>query len=685
MPNQLAQETSPYLRQHADNPVDWYPWGEEALQKARAENKPILLSIGYAACHWCHVMAHESFEDPATAVFMNRHFVNIKVDREERPDLDAIYMQAVVALTGQGGWPMTVFLTPEGRPFYGGTYFPPAPRYGMPSFIQLMQSIATAWETKRDDILQSAGEITNHLQRTAVLTGQADVLTPGMFGKATAALAQTFDHERGGFGGAPKFPPSMTLEYLLQSFVLHKDSRALHMAETTLKQMAYGGMYDQIGGGFARYSTDVNWLVPHFEKMLYDNALLARAYLHAYQVTQEPLYRRIVEETLDFVGRELRHEDGGFYSSYDADSEGEEGKFYVWSAAEIDEHLGEDAALFKLRYGVTERGNWEESNILNIQKELDEVAWAVKMSEAKVAERLAVARQKLYDVRSQRVWPGLDDKVLTAWNGLMLAAFAEAGRVLERPDYTATAVHNAHFLYQTMRTANGRLLRTWKAGGAGDSARYNGYLEDYAYLADGLLALYQTTFDEQWFTWAHELAEQMLTHFHDAENGGFYDTSDDHEALIHRPKDLQDNAVPSANAMAAHVLLRLSLYTGEMRYWDVAETAVSALYGAMVQYPNAFAHWLGAAVFITSQPQEVAIIGDPGLPDTKALINTTFAAFRPNLVVAAGGSTSRVPLLADRKRLNDKATAYVCRRFVCQQPVNSPEALAEQLTVAALS
>ncbi len=677
MPNQLAQETSPYLRQHADNPVEWYPWSEEALQKSRAENKPILLSIGYAACHWCHVMAHESFEDPATAVFMNNHFVNIKVDREERPDLDAIYMQAVVALTGQGGWPMTVFLTPEGRPFYGGTYFPPAPRYGMPSFIQLMQSIATAWETKQADIVQSAEEITDHLQRTAVLTGQADVLTPGMFGKATAALAQTFDHERGGFGGAPKFPPSMTLDYLLQSWVLHKDGRALQMAETTLKMMAYGGMYDQLGGGFARYSTDVNWLVPHFEKMLYDNALLARAYLHAYQVTQEPLYRRIVEETLDFVVRELRHEDGGFYSSYDADSEGEEGKFYVWSAAEIDEHLGEDAELFKLRYGVTERGNWEESNILNIQKELEEVAWATKMSEAKAAERLAAARQKLYDIRAQRVWPGLDDKVLTAWNGLMLAAFAEAGRVLDRPDYTATAVHNAHFLYQTMRTANGRLLRTWKAGSG--AAKYNGYLEDYAYLADGLLALYQTTFDEQWFTWAHELADMMLSHFYDAENGGFYDTSDDHEVLIHRPKDLQDNAVPSANAMAAHVLLRLSLYTGDSSYWDVAETAVSSLYGAMVQHPNAFAHWLGAAVFITSEPQEVAIIGEPGLPDAKALIDTTFAAFRPNLVVASGAGASRVPLLADRKRLDDQATAYVCRRFVCQQPVNTPEALAEQL------
>ena len=511
---------------------------EEALQKARNENKPILLSIGYAACHWCHVMAHESFEDPATAEYMNRHFINIKVDREERPDLDAIYMQAVVAMTGQGGWPMTVFLTPEGRPFYGGTYFPPAPRYGMPSFIQLMQGIVNAWENKRDDVEQSAGDITKHLQRTAVLTGQEDVLGLGMFAKATAALAAQFDQERGGFGGAPKFPPSMTLEYLLQSYVLHRDSNALQMAEMTLKQMAYGGMYDQLGGGFARYSTDVNWLVPHFEKMLYDNALLARAYLHAYQVTKKPLYRRIVEETLDFVIRELRNEAGGFYSSYDADSEGEEGKFYTWSAAEIDQLLGEDAALFKQYYGVTAQGNWEGSNILNIQTELADLAAAMKMSEEEAQQKIAAAKQKLYDVRAQRTWPGLDDKVLTAWNGLMLAVFAEAGRILNRPDYTETAVQNATFLYNNMRVNDNRLLRTWKSGA---EAKYNGYLEDYAYLADGLLALYQTTFAEQWFTWAQQLAETMLTHFQDAEHGGFFDTSDDHEQLIHRPKDLQDN------------------------------------------------------------------------------------------------------------------------------------------------
>ena len=682
MPNKLAQENSPYLLQHVDNPVEWYPWGEEALQKARDEAKPILLSIGYAACHWCHVMAHESFENDATAEYMNRHFVNIKVDREERPDLDAIYMQAVVAMTGQGGWPMTVFLTPDGRPFYGGTYFPPAPRYGMPSFIQLMQGIVNAWQTKQDDIEQSAGDITGHLQRTAVLTGQEDMLEVSMFGKATGALATTFDHERGGFGGAPKFPPSMTIEYLLQSFVLHKDGRTLHMAETTLKKMAYGGLYDQLGGGFARYSTDVDWLVPHFEKMLYDNALLARVYLHAYQVTQEPLYRRIVEETLDFIIRELRHEDGGFYSSYDADSEGEEGKFYTWSAAEIDEHLGDDAEMFKLYYDVTPKGNWEGSNILNMKKEPEEVAWATKIPEHKLGDRLAAAKQKLYDIRAKRIWPGLDDKVLTAWNGLMLAAFAEAGRVLNRPDYTETAVLNAQFLYDNLRTDDDRLLRTWKAG---NKAKYNGYLEDYAYLADGLLALYQTTFDERWFHWAQTLADKMLTHFKDAEHGGFYDTSDDHERLIHRPKDLQDNAVPSANAMAAQVLLKLSLYTGNSTYWEVAETAVSSLYGAMVQHPNAFAHWLGTAVFITGNPQEVAIFGDPGFPDTEALIATTFNGFRPNLVVAAGDGSSTVPLLADRRKLDNKATAYVCRRFVCQQPVITPEDLAKQLGAGALS
>lgn len=677
MPNKLQSESSPYLLQHVDNPVDWYPWGDEALQRAKAEDKPVLLSIGYAACHWCHVMAHESFEDEETAVYMNEHFINIKVDREERPDLDGIYMQSVVAMTGQGGWPMTVFLTPDGRPFYGGTYYPPTRRYGMPSFMELMGGIVNAWETKRDEVEKQAGNISEHIQRIVPLTSQNNILEKSMFARAVQSLASNFDNRRGGFGGAPKFPPSMTLEFLLRQYVQNGDEAALQMAEFTLAKMAHGGIYDQLGGGFARYATDENWLVPHFEKMLYDNALLARVYLHAYQITGKPLYRRVVEETLDFVVRELQHEDGGFYSSYDADSEGEEGKFYVWTAEEIKEILGDDAPLFMTYYDVRELGNWEGHTILNIPRDPAEVAQVAGLELAELETKMAAARQMLFDVRKERIWPGLDDKVLTAWNGIMLAAFAEAGRVLKRPDYTETAVRNAQFLQDTM-WQNGRLLRTWKAGSA---AKYNGYLEDYAYLADGLLALYQNVFDERWFVWARELADVILTHFHDAQDGGFFDTSDDHEALLYRPKDVQDNATPSGNALAVGVLLRLSLYTGEGRYWDVAETAVSGLYGPMVQHPSAFAQWLCAASFILGEPQEVAIVGDYAEPNAEALLATTFAQYRPNLVVAmGGGDDTAVPLLQERKWLNDKATAYVCRRFVCQQPVNEPEALAAQLT-----
>jgi uncharacterized protein YyaL (SSP411 family) len=676
VPNQLAHENSPYLLQHADNPVDWYPWNEEALTRARAEDKPILLSIGYAACHWCHVMAHESFEDPATGAFMNDHFINIKVDREERPDLDAIYMQAVVAMTGQGGWPMTVFLTPEGKPFYGGTYYPPVPRFGMPSFRQLLAGIVEAWRNKREDVEKSAADISGHLGRTAVLAGDEQILEKPMFARAAQMLDGQFDRTWGGFGRAPKFPPSMTIEFLLRHYLETADEQALQMATLTLDKMAYGGMYDQVGGGFARYSTDERWLVPHFEKMLYDNALLARAYLHAYQVTGRDLYKQVVTETLDFVIRELRHEDGGFYSSYDADSEGEEGKFYVWSEKEIDRLLGDGAMLFKAYYGVTKQGNWEESNILNVHREPAEIAAAFEMTPEEMAERLTTARETLYAARSLRVWPGLDDKVLTSWNGLMLAAFAEAGRVLGRADYTAVAEANAAFLQQTMTTENGRLLRTWKAGGA---AKYNGYLEDYAYLADGLLALYQTTFSPRWFHWAYQLTEMMLTHFLDIEHGGFFDTSDDHEALLHRPKEVQDNATPSANAMAAGVLLRMSLYTGDGRFWDIAAEMVRAMYGPMLQYPQAFGHWLGAAQFILGEPQELAIAGDPDAADTQALLEVANDAYRPYLLTAVGEGETVVPLLAERGRRDGRATAYLCRRFVCQKPVTQLEALRKQL------
>ncbi len=678
MPNQLIYETSPYLLQHAENPVNWYPWGEEALQLARTQGKPILLSIGYAACHWCHVMAHESFEDPVTAELMNRHFINIKVDREERPDLDSIYMTAVVAMTGQGGWPMTVALTPEGQPFFGGTYFPPTPRYGMPSFRQVLQSLANAWQTQRREIEESAANISQHLSRSIPLAAPNGDLSPALFRRALDAIHRSFDPHLGGFGKAPKFPPSMTLEFLLWMYVRDGDELALHMAELTLQKMAYGGMYDQLGGGFARYSTDNEWLVPHFEKMLYDNALLARVYLHAYQVTGKPLYRRIVEETLDFVQREMRHQEGGFYSSYDADSEGEEGKFYVWSAAEIRQLLGAEAELFMRFYDVSERGNWEGHNILNIKHEPEKVAEWLKLDLSDMAARLEAARQTLLAARVQRVWPGLDDKVLTAWNGLMLASFAEAGRVLARPDYTAVAVQNATFLYNTMRRENGRLYRTWKAGHA---ARYNAYLEDYAYLADGLLTLYQATFDTRWFAWAQELAEMMLAHFADEAHGGFYDTSADHEALLHRPKDIQDNATPSANAMAARVLLYLSLYTGNGRYWDIAANATASLTEAMSRYPTGFAHWLGNAAFMLSEPQEVAIAGQHGAADTETLRQAVFAAYRPNLVVAIGTEADGevVPLLRQRPLLAGKATAYVCRQFVCQQPTTDAAELTRQL------
>ena len=676
MTNRLATETSPYLRQHADNPVDWYPWSEEALQRARAEDKPILLSIGYAACHWCHVMAHESFEDPATAELMNRYYVNIKVDREERPDLDSIYMGAVQAMTGQGGWPMTVFLTPDGRPFFGGTYYPPVPRHGMPAFPQLLVALAQAWADKRDEIERSAGEITTHLSRIALAGSDGEgVLTADLFDQALNGLLRTYDSKLGGFGRAPKFPPSMTLEFLLRMAAQRDDAMALRMAEHTLEMMARGGIYDQLGGGFARYSTDDRWLAPHFEKMLYDNALLARVYLHAWQLTGNPLYRRIVEETLDFVVREMRHAEGGFYSSYDADSEGEEGKFYVWSAEEIRAALGPESTLFMAYYDISDAGNWEGHNILNVLRDPAEIAVALGLDTAVMEQRLAVARQTLYDIRAGRGWPGLDDKVLIAWNGLMLAAFAEAGRALGRSDYTDIATQNAEFLYTNLRQVDGRLLRSW---GDGAGARYNAYLEDYAFLADGLLALYQTTFEPRWFLWARELAEWMLTHFQDPA-GGFFDTSDDHEALLHRPKDTQDNATPSGNSMAAGVLLALSLYTGEGRYWDMAESMVAALAEPMMRYPGAFSHWLCTAALIMAEPREVAIVGDPDAADTRELLDVLRSHYRPALVAAVGPADDVVPLLADRPQLDGRATAYVCRRFVCLNPVTQPEALAEQL------
>jgi len=607
---------------------------------------------------------------------MNAHFINIKVDREERPDLDSIYMSAVTAMTGHGGWPMTVFLTAEGRPFYSGTYFPKEPRYGMPSFRQILTSVADAWTNQYDKVQEGAAQITEHVQQTAAVSARVDVLDTEILTGAVSDLKQRFDRTWGGFGQAPKFPQPMGIEFLLREHQRSGSEEALAMAEFTLLRMAQGGMYDQIGGGFARYSVDDQWLVPHFEKMLYDNAQLARVYLHAWQLTGDAFYRRVAEETLDYVCLEMRHSDGGFYSSLDADSEGVEGKFYVWSADEVREILGEDAAIFMAMYDVTDGGNWEGDNILRLSIRSSEIIAEFGIDEKEFDSRIAAARRKLYEVRSKRIWPGLDDKVLTAWNGLMLAAFAEAAQVLGRADYRDVAISNAEFLYATMRAEDGRLLRTWKAG---SQAKYNGYLEDYAFLAEGLLALYQTTFDGRWYRWARALADAMLVHFADGDNPGFYDTRDDHEQLIHRPKDLQDNAIPSGNAMAAHVLLKLSLLSGEPRYWDTAEQAIRSVGALMAQYPSGFGEWLNGASLIMGDSREIALIGTE--EQIAPLLSVVRSGYRPLQVVAAGtgADNETIPLLANRPQVNESGTAYVCQRFVCDTPVTDPQLLASKL------
>jgi uncharacterized protein len=667
MTNRLANETSPYLLQHADNPVDWYPWGEEALQKAQAEEKPIFLSIGYSACHWCHVMAHESFEDERTAAILNEHFVNVKVDREERPDLDRIYMSAVQALTGRGGWPMSVFLTPDGQPFFGGTYFPPTPRYGMPSFAQVLSSIVDAWQNRRGELVEGGEKLVTAIEQQ--MAPSAGVKGKGVpretVESAFQSIRQGFDRVHGGWGGAPKFPQPMTLEFLLRYHHTTEDPQALEMVTQTLEAMARGGMYDQIGGGFHRYSVDDHWLVPHFEKMLYDNAQLARVYLHAWRVTDESFFRTITEEILDYVVREMTDPAGGFYSTQDADSEGEEGKFFVWTPSEIRDVLGDEADRFIEAYGVTERGNFEGKNILELKGSLEE------------RETLAEARRKLFEVRERRVHPGLDDKVLTSWNGLMLAAFAEAARALRRDDYREIAERNAEFLLNELMTADGRLYHTWKAG----EARINGYLEDYAYLIDGWLELYQSTFDPGCYVAARELADVMIEHFQAPV--GFYDTSDDHEELIVRPRELQDNAVPSGNGMAALALQRLAGLAVEPRYLELARAMLKPMQEMLARYPLGFAQWLSALDYMLSHPREIAIVGDPGAADTQALLDVCFeGGYRPHQILALGGSETEpavVPLLQGRNQIDGQATAYVCVDFTCRAPLTEPEALCKNL------
>jgi len=673
MPNRLVNETSPYLLQHAHNPVDWFPWGTEALQKAKTEDKPIFLSIGYAACHWCHVMAHESFENGETAALLNESFVAIKVDREERPDLDSIYMGAVVAMTGQGGWPMSVFLTPDGKPFYAGTYFPNVRRYGMPAFNDVLRAVADAWKTRREELITGADHLIEVLQRDDLPSGGTplDIHTLDL---AVQVVEEGFDHTNGGWGTAPKFPQPMLLEFLLRSYLRTGDQTVLRMVTITLDHMGRGGIYDQLGGGFHRYSTDAIWLVPHFEKMLYDNAQLARVYLHAWQITQDNFYRRIAEQTLDYVAREMTHPAGGFFSTQDADSEGEEGKFFIWTPQEIQAILAADAQLFMDAYGVTPTGNFEGYTILHMARSVDDLADMHMLSIAETQTRLHKARRKLFAAREQRVKPARDEKVLAAWNGLMLATFAEAARVLGRDDYRVMAERNAAFVLGALRDANGQLYRSWKDG----KPHLNGYLEDYAHLAEGLLTLYETTFNEDWFIAASELADAMLEHFGDPA-GGFFDTGDDHEALVIRPKEVQDNATPSGNAMAVTVLLKLAAFTGHRQYADAADAALRRMQQVLPAAPTAFAQWLCALDFAVGRAKEIAIIGEGA--DAQRLLAVIRQQYRPNQVVAVApdGHASGVPLLHGRAQVNRQATAYVCQNFVCRLPVTDANALAQQL------
>jgi hypothetical protein len=666
MPNRLAQESSPYLLQHSENPVDWYPWGEEALARAGAEDRPILLSVGYSACHWCHVMERESFEDAETAAYMNEHFVNVKVDREERPDVDALYMESVQAFSGQGGWPMTVFCDPEGVPFYGGTYFPPEEGRGMPSFRMVMEAVLEAYRGKREEIRERAPETRARLGAVGRIEPAA-APEAGLLDEAVGRLRDGADMERGGFGGAPKFPPAAALELLLARGV--ED-----VVERTLDAMMAGGIYDQLGGGFARYSVDAEWLVPHFEKMLYDNALLARAYLHGWQALGHERYRRVCEETLDWALREMRGPEGGFFSALDADSEGEEGRFYVWTPDQVRAALStakadadnrielsprqvEDSMRY---YGVDEGGNFEGGrSVLHLP------AGAA----APAPEGVETARRALLEARGRRVRPGLDDKRIASWNALMIAALADAGAVLERPDYLEAAARCAEFVLGDMCDARGRLLRTYRDG----EARLNGYLEDSAFMLEALLTLYESSFEQRWFELAAKLAESMVARFGDAERGGFFSTSDDHEELIARRKEIGDHPIPSGNSAAAMGLLRLAALSGERGLEEEAEGVLRLFAGPAGRHPDGFAHLLRALDFHLSPTKEVALVGAP-LAD---LAREVRSGYRPHLVLAAGPEGAAVPaLLRDRPAVDGKPTAYVCERFACQAPVTGREELA---------
>jgi hypothetical protein len=730
--NHLVHETSPYLLQHVHNPVDWYPWGSEALERSRRQDKPIFLSIGYSACHWCHVMEHESFEDPETAALMNEHFVNIKVDREERPDLDHIYMASVQMMTRHGGWPMSVFLTPDLEPFYGGTYFPPEPRHGLPSFKQILAGVADAWRNRRDEITRSAGGITGALQQMnqlASVPGSAPSLE--LIDRAVRALERDFDPGYGGFGSAPKFPHPMDIKVCLRHWKRTGSEQSLEMATRTLDHMARGGIYDQLGGGFHRYSTDERWLVPHFEKMLYDNALLAQTYLEAFQATRNTEYESTVRETLDYVLREMTAPDGGFYSTQDADSEGVEGKYFVWSHDEVQLVLGPDAAkVFTYVYDVTPEGNWEHANILNRPKTLDQCARLLGIETAELRQSLAEWRRQLFAVRARRTPPGRDDKILVAWNGLMIDAMARAYQILGAETYLQASCRAADFILDSLWTpidpaatvrqaaasstdATGesgknresrienRLRHSYKDG----RARFNAYLDDYAAFIDSLVTLYESTFEPRWLVAAVELAEVMVEQFWDEAGSSFFFTPREHEPLITRVRDLHDSATPSGNSLAVMALLRLGRLTARNDFVEKAERTLQSFAGVMSQSPRAAGQMLIAVDFLLRQPMEIVIAppaGDIATDETASVLRVIREAFLPNKVVTAtpamtsrrAGRTPRdadrhaatgdlerlIPLVREKTAVGSRVAVYICQNYACQAPVSGVEALREELS-----
>jgi uncharacterized protein len=667
MSNRLANETSPYLLQHAHNPVDWYPWGSEAFERARRENRPILLSVGYSACHWCHVMERESFEDAETARVMNDLFVNIKVDREERPDVDSIYMQAVQAMTGQGGWPMTVFLTPQLEPFWGGTYFPPDNRHGMPSFRRVLHAVADTYANRADDVRRVASTMREMYAATRHRTRASGRLSADLLERAHHSLLGAYDARYGGFGDAPKFPHAMAMEFLLQQWARTRNAAALDAVHQTFQRMARGGIYDQIGGGFARYSVDAQWLVPHFEKMLYDNALLTRLAVHLWQGTGDTEARYVCEQTLEWLAREMTSPSGGFYSTLDADSEGHEGKFYLWDEPELRSLLGADADALLAYWGVSPSGNFEGRNILH-------VAAPGTVPRA----RVAAAAATLLGARDARVRPGRDEKILASWNGLMLRAVAEAARAFGSTSWRRLAVRNGEFLASTM-VRDGRVFRSHKDG----VTRIAGFLEDYAAVALGMLAIYELTFDRRWLDLAHELCDSMTRSFWDDDAGAFFDTANDQEELLTRPRDVTDNATPSGTSLAVELLLRLGDVVGDPELQRRANAVLETIAEPMARYPMAFGHALTASDMSVHGAAEIALIGDPATDQFRALERAVGESYLPSVVIAGGAPAGDIALLNGRTASEGQATAYVCRGYVCEAPTTEPALLREQLAALA--